>query len=294
MQGTGKNKEAKAVMNVKQQTILQKRKQVIENAIEEQSIELPYVRYVKLNEIIAPDVEMRDKIDGSELNSLAESIKKVGLINPITLRKKNSDYEIIAGIRRFHAHKILMRDEILSYVMESDERDTIIRRYAENIERTDITPWEEAKFLMHLQKKFNLNQTELAKTIGKSVAYVNERIQIPKYPTELYNALVYGQIDYSVARELNRIDNLDKMLEALEWAIRTGANARTAKIYREDINQAMKLTPDEQKLQGEQIQYPDYKPEVVYVSCALCQEKIDLNKSFIIRACRDCYHKTIS
>ena len=251
------------------------------------------ISLIHLNEIIEPDMPMRDKIDGNELNSLAESIKRIGLMNPVTLKKTKKGYEIIAGVRRYFAHKLLFMEKITAIVVDATDKETLLQRWAENMERSDISPWEEARYLVQIQKKYSLTQEEIAKYINKSTAYVNDRLQILGYQTQIYDALIRGEIEFSVARELNKIKDLAKMLDALNWCMRTGANARTAKQYREDMNRDTETAlPELSPGQGTQF-VPTYVPDKIYMNCNICGQKVEMLQTYLIRVCHPCNKQII-
>jgi ParB family chromosome partitioning protein len=261
--------------------------------IDELILGKPEVKYLMMNEIIEPDVAMRDEIDRNKLRGLADSIKKIGLINPITVTKSYDKYEIIAGQRRYLAHKMLVREKILCYIMASDGVEIIQRRYAENMERSDVEPWEEGRYLLHLQQKYSLTQQEVAHSIGKSVGYVNERIAVIQYNGQLLKALKEKMIDFSVARELNKVESEEKMLEMLNYAVKGGCNARTMRQWREDIN----IDIQTQAKQGEEKAHMGgegyEKPEELFITCNFCQRRVPLLKTILLRACKDCYEDII-
>jgi ParB family chromosome partitioning protein len=259
--------------------------------IDEKIYGRPEVAYYKMSDIIEPEVAMRDEVDRNKLRSLSESIKKIGLINPITITKSGEKFEIIAGVRRYIAHKMLMREKILCYVLSSDSVEIVQRRYAENMERTEIEPWEEGRYLMHLQTKYNLTQQEVAHSIGKSVGYVNERITVVSYNLDVLKALKEGLIEFSVARELNKVESEVKMLEMLNYAIKGGCNARTMRQWREDINIDLQTVAK----RGEEIAHASgegyQKPEELYITCNICQKRVLLQKTTVMRICMDCFDK---
>lgn len=269
-------------------------KQLEKDELLSEILQASQVKYLRLSEIIQPELPMRDKLDGTELNSLAENIRKLGLINPITVRYTKKGYEIIAGVRRYHAHKVLMREDIAAICFDGDEKSVLLQRWAENMERASINPQEEASYLMSIQTKYNLTQAELAKLLNKSIGYVNDRLQILKYPSELYTALEKGLIEFSTARELNRINDRNRLLDALKWCVSTGANARTARQYAEDINRDLEYQPEEEEERPERPQISNYTPEKVYMSCNLCKTKVDINQTYLIRACQKCYNQIIA
>ena len=111
----------------------------------------------------------RKNFADKSLKQLAQSINEKGLISPITVKKVENKYIIVAGERRYRAHKLLNKKRILAYVIDADTtKDVMYMALIENIQREDLNPLEEAKGYKYLQENLQSSITEIAKTVGKS------------------------------------------------------------------------------------------------------------------------------
>jgi len=133
---------------------------------------------IPLDKISANPDQPRTKFDEDELQGLSDSIKLSGLIQPITVRKKDGKYFIIAGERRFRATQLAALDTIEAIVIEVTEQENITLALIENIQRSDLDPIEEAKTYKLLINRFKLKQQEVAERVGKERTTTNNRKRI--------------------------------------------------------------------------------------------------------------------
>ena len=145
----------------------------------------------------------RKNFEDKSLKQLAQSIEEKGLISPITVKKVNSKYIIVAGERRFRAHKLLNKKRILAYVIDADaSKDIMYMALIENIQREDLNPIEEAKGYKYLQYNLQSSITEIAKTVGKSRPAVSNALRLLKLPDEIQESILKGEINAGQARAI--------------------------------------------------------------------------------------------
>ncbi len=167
------------------------------------------LQQIPLKDIRADPQQARKYFDEESLKELANDIERNGLQNPITIRPDGNIYRIIHGERRFRAHKILKRDTITSIVREVSEEETHDLQLSENIQREDLSPIELAReFKRRIEK--GQTQEEIAQVIGKSRAYVTQRLQLLRLSDRQQEKIAKGEISFSVARELVRIKDEEK------------------------------------------------------------------------------------
>lgn len=241
---------------------------------------------INLNRIKQPDFVERKKIHSEGIEELAENIKRVGLIQPLVVKKVGEKYEIIAGHRRYKALKLIGAVSVQCIVknLAKLEADTV--KLSENIYREDLTDLEEAESLQHLMKVGKVDSKKLAKQIGKSLSYVNQKLEILKYPENVRVALQDQKIVFSVARELVRLKNEGLRTEYLRHAINGGATPAIVKEWVDDIIRAEKLekgqiTADKAAAGPVQVQAPQY-------FCFACGDKATLMDSTLVRIHSKC------
>src|SRR3990167_8952993 len=156
----------------------------------------------KITEPIDP---MRTEFDRDKIYELAESIKKVGLIEPIILRWKNDKLEIVAGHRRFKANAIAGFVKIKCIVREMTNDEMMIQRAHENLIREDVDPVDQALYIGKLVGDDEAKIESVAKMMDKSIQWVEDRLRILTYPDYFLPSLNAGKIKLGVAKALSQI-----------------------------------------------------------------------------------------
>lgn len=180
------------------------------------------------DQIDDPKDAMRTDLDRDGLFDLAENIKQNGLINPITVRKVGTRFEVVAGHRRLSACKIAGKIKIPCVVRELDDKQTFEVMAAENLERADVDPVDEAIFLLKFQQKTGKSDQEVADSIKRSLSYVQSRLAVANMPDYMQEYLKAGELKLGVALALAQIDDERTRKMWTEIAVRDGANVRLA------------------------------------------------------------------
>lgn len=185
------------------------------------------INEVPLNQIHAnPDQPRRD-FDQESLEELAESLREIGIIQPITLRKMaEGDYQIIAGERRFRAAGLAGLKTIPAYIRTADDENVMAMALIENIQREDLNSMEVALACQNLLEVYNMTQEQLSSRIGKKRATIANYIRLLKLPAEIQVALKNKQIDMGHARALLAIDDPMKQLQLFHELTKYGYSVR--------------------------------------------------------------------
>lgn len=175
---------------------------------------------IKIEKILPNRLQPRIIFQDEQIDELAESIKKYGVINPITVRKLGDKYEIIAGERRFKASKSIGLEEIPAFVIEADDKASAELALIENIQRKDLSPIEEGLSYDKILKISEITQEELSKRLGKKQSTIANKIRLLKLDDSVKDALLNEQISERHARALLKLsdkesqrDLLNKILE---------------------------------------------------------------------------------
>ena len=167
----------------------------------------------------------RHNFDESKIKELSDNIKEVGLIQPITVRKYNDGYAIIAGERRFRATKLLGHKKIRSIIMEANEEKNFTLALIENIQREDLDPVEEAKAYRMLAESFGLKQEDIAKRVGKERASISNSVRLLNLPEPVLAALSRGEISTGHAKLLLSVSK-DSLADYFETVVQQGLSVR--------------------------------------------------------------------
>lgn len=172
-----------------------------------------------INLIIPNKYQPRKVFDDKALESLADSIKQYGIINPILVRSKDDKYEIIAGERRYRAAKKIGLTEVPVIIKNASEQQMAELALIENIQRQGLSPIEEAKSYEEIMRIGNQTQSSLATKLGKSQSSIANKIRLLSLPEEIQDALANKKISERHARSLLNIEEKEKQLELLDRII---------------------------------------------------------------------------
>jgi ParB/RepB/Spo0J family partition protein len=190
------------------------------------------IQDISVADIIFPKDDLRSQIAYEDLDELARSIRSVGLLNPISVRKIDNKYELIAGYRRLKACEICGFAVIPARILISNDTQADLQKLHENMFREEVNPIDEGNFFKRLLIKNNWRIVDLAVQIHKSAAYVSKRIQLTDSDPLVVQALKDGQINISVADELIKIDDPDTRARLLHYAIKSGVTVDTVRSWR--------------------------------------------------------------
>ncbi len=179
---------------------------------------------------IEPRTEQpREFFDEEALQSLADSIARYGLIQPITVRPLPSGYyQIIAGERRWRAARLAGLTEVPVRMMEADDRTTAELALVENLQREDLTPIEEAKGYQLLIEEYGFTQEEAAKSVGKSRPAVANALRLLNLAPEVMRLVETGELSAGHARALVSVSEPGLQLQAAKEILSKALSVRKA------------------------------------------------------------------
>jgi len=183
---------------------------------------------ISIDLINDPQNAMRTEIDRNALFELADNIKQNGLINPITVRPVGDRFEVVAGHRRLSACKIAGKVKVLCIIRDLNENETFEIMAAENLERADVDPVDEATFLAEFMLRTNKSVSEVAKAVRRSNNYVESRLCIAQMPDYIREYLKNGLIKLGVALALFQITDERVRRVWVDLAVRDGVSVAQA------------------------------------------------------------------
>ena len=210
---------------------------------------------LSLAEIVPNKYQPRKNFDEENLNDLVNSIKERGVIQPIIVRKSdtnNSKYEIIAGERRWLAAQKAGLHEIPVVVTDADDLKSLEFAIVENVQRHDLNPLEEAQGYKRLIDEFAYDQEKVSKFIGKSRSYISNSLRLLNLPREVLNYVEQKKITAGHAKILVGLDNAvflaNKFIEK-KLSVRQAENL--VKVLKKPANNRRRFTdPNIQELEN--------------------------------------------
>ena len=210
-----------------------------------------------INKIQPDKSQPRKSFNDETLEELASSIKNVGIISPIIVKKKGEFYQIISGERRFRAAKKLKLKKIPIIIKEYDNLQSLEVSLIENIQRENLNPIEEALTYKVFQEKFNLNQEQIAEKVGKNRATIANSMRLLKLDNRVQTFVIELRLSQGHARALLPIEDIDIQFELAEKIIEEQYSVRQTE---ELVKKILEQKTEEKK--SKNIEDDEYKKQL--------------------------------
>ncbi len=182
---------------------------------------------IDIEKITTNKDQPRKKFEREALESLAQSIKEQGIIQPITVKPGASGtFEIIAGERRWRASQIAGLHKVPVIVKKIDNQKAMEFALIENIQREDLNPIEEALAYQHLMEKFDLNQSELGQKVGKDRATIANLLRLLNLAPEVKEMVVSGEISMGQAKLILAVKDLRLQFKIARKVVKSKLNVK--------------------------------------------------------------------
>jgi len=200
----------------------------------EEKIRKDFIFWIEIEKIKPNPYQPRKEFDSEALSSLADSIKKYGMLQPIIVNKiekktekgVSSEYIIVAGERRFRASKLIGLKQVPVIIKEQTNRERLEVALIENVQRKNLNPIDRAEAFERLREEFGLLDKEIAKISGISREAVSNSLRILSLPEEAKKSLKEGIISEGHARALLGAKDIKLIKELLEEIITNGYSVR--------------------------------------------------------------------
>ncbi len=169
----------------------------------------------------------RQDFDPQKLEELKASIKENGIIQPITVRRKDNVYELIAGERRLRAVSELGYEKIPAYIIQVESKEEMLElALIENVQRDHLNPIEQAQAYQRLIDECNLTQDEVAKKIGKDRSTITNFIRLLKLPPKIQESVQKEEISMGHARALLAVDDAEAQFKIWQKVVKNKLSVR--------------------------------------------------------------------
>lgn len=242
---------------------------------------------LRLHQIIVPEHIHRITIDQDALQQLADSIKENGLINPITVVDNNDmTYTLRAGHRRLLAHQLLGRNIIEASVREGSVRDTEGITFAENLEREQLSPMEEAYAIKHEHEDNLVSVKQMAKRINRTEDWIRQRLALVHMPPDLCELVHTGKLAIGSAIALATVSDDAHRRYLQTYALDAGA---TVAVIGEWVRQWQLAVELGNGAAAPRPEMPEPgQPITVTMPCWVCAQPHPYEQLRVFRVCRDC------
>ena len=216
------------------------------------------IQMISIEKIFPNPYQPRKDFNEEDIQELAESIENFGLLQPLTLRKKEEHYELIAGERRLRAAEAIDLNKVPCIVNDFNDEEMAEIALVENLQRKDLDFIEESLAYSKLINKFNLTQQELAKKLGKSQSTIANKLRILNLPEKIRAQLKSPTITERHARALLKLTNESNQLQVIKAVNKNELTVReTEELIDEILNK--KTEEDESESNNKVTVYKDLR-----------------------------------
>lgn len=174
------------------------------------------VLLLPVDQIVPNPDQPRSVFSQQALEELADSIRSLGLLQPLTVRRRGDHWELVAGERRLRAAKLAGLREVPCISLQIDDQQSSLLALVENLQRRDLDFWEEATALERLMNQHHLSQEEMARRIGKSQSAVANKLRLLKLPEDVLRDLRDGGCTERHARALLPLEQPELQRQAAQ------------------------------------------------------------------------------
>ena len=194
--------------------------------------------------VIRPNPSQPRKVFREEpLAELADSIRQHGILQPLSVRRVGTTYELIAGERRLRAAQMAGLNEIPCIVMSMDDRESGMAAMVENLQRQDLDFVEEARGISFLMQQWSMSQEQAAKLLGKSQSAVANKLRLLRHSPQVLQALREGELTERHGRALLKLQSEDDKLAAIAVIVRQGMSVARAEKYIQELLTEAEASP---------------------------------------------------
>jgi ParB family chromosome partitioning protein len=202
-----------------------------------------------LNSIDVNPFQPRTSFNEESLRELASSIRELGVIQPITVRKIDfNKYQLVSGERRFRASKLIGLATIPSYIRIANDQESLEMALVENIQRQDLDPIEIAISYQRLIEEVQVTQEELSDRVGKNRSTIANYLRLLKLDPIIQTGMRDGFISMGHGRALINVEGSDDQLDIYEKVLRDGLSVRETEAIVKDLRQPNLKNPTTKKI----------------------------------------------
>jgi len=193
------------------------------------------IRQIPVNSVVFSPFQVRRGFEEDDLRDLAQSIKELGVLQPVLVRPFNKGFELIAGERRVRACKMLGLQNIPAVVRSMDDNEVALVGLVENLQRQDLSPIEEAEGYRRLIDEFGLTQEAVAQRVGRSQPTIANKLRLLRLPEEIREAISREIITERHARALLSMKADDHRNKAFKTIVEKGLNVQQAEAFIDEV-----------------------------------------------------------
>ncbi|MBA7483571.1 Nucleoid occlusion protein [subsurface metagenome] len=251
--------------------------------------------YINLSDLTMPEFEAHKQIPDDYIAEITQSIKDIGIIEPLIVRKKEKSYEIIVGCIRYRCAKIAGLKSVPAIILSLDDKAAEVMKIHENIKRIPLDHVDQGNTFVMMRDKFLMTENDISAIVGKSIAYISQHISLVSHDEELIRAVREKMISFSQARELMKVDDKVERRRLLLFCQNEGATVEVLKTWIKDYKNS-KLLESPVSDSGDSTPYHQDRVQD-WRTCQACGKATnisDIRQLFLCPPCESALKKAFS
>ena len=241
---------------------------------------------IPITSLTPPLTDVRFSTDFEADRELVESIKSLGVLLPLLVRRHGKKYEIIAGHRRYKASIQAALPMVPCVILAASDIDSEKIKLHENLHRLPLGHVEQGLTFQNLRDNFSLSELEISILVGKSVPFISQHLSLIRADPALVKDVNDGKISFSVARELLKCSHDEDLDYLREWSGRDGSSVDVVRSWVTEANARRSISPDPSPPSGP----PPTPPpsSVPTFICQACDQTLPIRELTAVRLCAGC------
>ena len=245
------------------------------------------IKYINLSDLILPEFEAHKSIPDAYTIEITESIKTIGIIEPLIVRAKDKQFEIIAGCVRYRCAKLAGLKAAPCIILKADDKAAEVIKLHENIKRIPLDHIDQGNTFVMMREKFSMTEQSISDVVGKSIAYISQHITLVSQDDELIQSVRDNKISFSQARELMTVDDKTERRRLQHYCENEGATVDVLKTWIRNYKNSLITTPlvsDSEPLPSDHSE-----PQKFWRSCEACDKPVEIQHIRQVFYCPPCY-----
>lgn len=243
--------------------------------------------FVNLGDLELPSFQAHRNILPEDIQDIAESIKKIGVIEPLIIRKTDDVFEIVAGCVRYHAARLAGLKAVPCINMSLDPKAAEILKLHENVKRIPLNHIDQGHTFLMMIETFKMTEKDISEVSGMSISYISQHISLVRLGNELTDAVNDGSISFSHARELMRVDDPIERKRLLSFVKNDGATIQVLQRWVQEYLKNSTPEPSSEHISKSPSSF--HNDPYLSRSCESCGKSVEISIIRNVFYCPDCH-----
>lgn len=242
--------------------------------------------YINLSDLTLPEFEAHKIVSDSDIQEISDSIKSIGVLEPLIVRKINKHFEIVAGCIRYRAARLAGLKSVPCIIYSLEDQAAEVIKIHENLKRISLDHVDQGHTFLMMRDTFSMTEESISKTVGKSISYISNHITLVTFDSQLTSAVKNKTLSFSQARELFSVKDKSTRRQLQRYCQNNGATIEVLKSWIKEYRQNQSLNPPSDSSTPSQTYH--YDPPKNYRYCQACGKAVLISDIRQVLYCPPC------